>query len=93
MANIKNVDKDIEATVLKVAHHGSKSSSINEFLTAVKPKIALIGVGKNNKFGHPADDVIQRLQKNKAKIYRTDFSGEIEMLIFKGGDVKIQTLC
>lgn len=93
LANIKNVDKDIEATVLKVAHHGSKSSSINEFLTAVKPKIALIGVGKNNKFGHPSDEVIQRLQKNKAKIYRTDFSGEIEMLIFKGGDVKIQTLC
>ena len=52
----------LNSTVLKVAHHGSKTSSIQEFIEAVKPKIALIGVGENNKFGHPNDEVIGRLK-------------------------------
>ena len=51
----------LESTVLKVAHHGSKSSSTEEFLDLVKPKIALIGVGKNNNYGHPNKDVLNRL--------------------------------
>lgn len=51
----------LNATILKVAHHGSKSSSIQEFLDVVQPKIALIGVGKNNNFGHPNEKVIERL--------------------------------
>ena len=55
--------KRIEATVLKVAHHGSKTSSSEEFLKAVKPKITLIGVGKNNKFGHPNEEVLSRIEK------------------------------
>lgn len=53
----------LKATILKVAHHGSKSSSIEEFLNVVKPKVALIGVGKNNNFGHPNYDVLQRLER------------------------------
>lgn len=52
----------LKADILKVAHHGSKSSSIQEFLNVVEPKKALIGVGKNNKFGHPSDGVIERLE-------------------------------
>ena len=52
----------LKASLLKVAHHGSKSSSIQEFLEQVKPKIALIGVGEKNTFGHPNDIVIQRLE-------------------------------
>ena len=52
----------LKSTVLKVAHHGSKSSTIQEFLGAVNPKIALIGVGAKNTFGHPNDGVIQRLE-------------------------------
>ena len=51
----------LEATILKVAHHGSKTSSIKYFVQAVNPKIALIGVGENNKFGHPNEDVLNRL--------------------------------
>ncbi len=57
----------LKSTVLKVAHHGSKSSSIQEFLEQVKPKIALIGVGKNNTFGHPNDGVIERLKNLRNK--------------------------
>lgn len=60
--NYKN-SKILNSTVLKVAHHGSKTSSIKEFLELVKPKIALIGVGENNKFGHPNEDVINRLEE------------------------------
>ena len=52
----------LKSTVLKVAHHGSKSSSIQEFLELVKPKVALIGVGKNNNFGHPNEKVLERLE-------------------------------
>ena len=51
----------LQSTILKVAHHGSKSSSIEGFLNAVKPKIAVIGVGENNTFGHPNQGVIERL--------------------------------
>ena len=58
----KNNLQILNSTILKVGHHGSKTSSIQEFIEIVKPKIALIGVGKNNKFGHPSDDVIRRLE-------------------------------
>ena len=58
-----NNDLDIlKATVLKVAHHGSKSSSTEEFLKAVNSKVAIIGVGESNMFGHPSDVVLERLQ-------------------------------
>ena len=52
----------LQSTILKVAHHGSKSSSIEEFINAVKPQIALIGVGENNTFRHPNQGVIERLE-------------------------------
>lgn len=52
----------LQANILKVAHHGSKSSSIQQFLDEVKPEIALIGVGEKNTFGHPNDGVIERLE-------------------------------
>lgn len=52
----------LKSTVLKVAHHGSKSSSIQEFIDCVRPQIALIGVGEGNKFGHPNSDVIERFE-------------------------------
>jgi len=66
---IKDYEKTniLKATVLKVAHHGSKSSSIQNFLEQVKPKIALIGVGENNTFGHPNDKVIKRLENLRNK--------------------------
>ena len=58
----KYADKNVlDSMVLKVAHHGSKTSSIKEFVDLVKPKIAVIGVGKNNLYGHPSSEVIERL--------------------------------
>ena len=80
----------LSSTVLKVAHHGSNTSSIQEFMEAVKPKISLIGVGENNKFGHPNDDVIARLQNIGSKIYRTDKMGEISIIVSSKGKIKIK---
>ena len=63
----KNKPNLLKADTLKVAHHGSKTSSTDEFVEAVKPKIALIGVGENNTFGHPNDNVLKRLTKIRCK--------------------------
>lgn len=67
----------LKSKVLKVAHHGSNTSTSEEFLNEVLPEIAIIGVGKNNKFGHPAKVTIKRLSRIKTSIYRTDMDGEI----------------
>ena len=58
----KNNLKILNSTILKVSHHGSKTSSTQNFVNAVMPKIVLIGVGENNKFGHPNEEVIRRLE-------------------------------
>ena len=84
----KNINK-LESTILKVAHHGSKTSSTIEFLKAVKPKFALIGVGVNNTFGHPSDITIESLEQLKCKIYRTDKNGEISIIIKNNEKVEI----
>ena len=70
----------LKSDILKVAHHGSKTSSTKEFLEAVKPNTAVIGVGKNNNFGHPNKSVLERLKRLGCRIYRTDESGEIILL-------------
>ena len=81
---------NLKSDILKVSHHGSKTGTSEEFLKSVKPKIALIGVGENNKFGHPTKDVIKRLTENKIKIYRTDTDGEIRIKIKKSKNIKIK---
>mgnify|MGYP004616310799 FL=1 len=73
--------KILKTDILKVAHHGSKTSTTLEFLNAVKPKYAIIGVGKENKFGHPSNITIQNLKKMNVKVYRTDEMGEIMIKI------------
>ena len=91
LKHYKDNSKLLNSTILKVAHHGSKTSSTQEFLEAVKPKISLIGVGENNKFGHPNDDVINRLENIGSKIYRTDKMGEISIFVDKKGKIRIAT--
>ncbi|RJO59034.1 MBL fold metallo-hydrolase [Candidatus Parcubacteria bacterium] len=63
--------------VLKVGHHGSKSSTSEEFLNATKPQYTILSVGAKNRYGHPAPSVLERLQKSNAEIHRTDLEGEI----------------
>lgn len=61
MEKYKNTDV-LNCNILKVAHHGSKSSSIQEIVEMIKPQISVIGVGSDNKYGHPNSDVIERLE-------------------------------
>ncbi len=81
---VKEIESDmlskkisVESTILKVGHHGSATSSSEEFLQAVSPKCAVICVGYGNNFGHPRAEVLERLEKVHAKIFRTDKDGLI----------------
>jgi len=67
--------------VLKVAHHGSKTSSSEEFLNHFNPKIAVISVGRHNWFGHPHPKVLSELRRHHATILRTDLEGTIRIMI------------
>lgn len=80
----------LKANILKVAHHGSKSSSTIEFLEKVSPQIALIGVGAKNTFGHPNEGVLNRLQNLNTKTYRTDQNGEITIKVTQWGRFLLQ---
>lgn len=78
--NLSDID------VLKVGHHGSKTSSSKEFINEVNPKYSIISVGKNNRYGHPNDSVLDNLENSK--IYMTDKDGSI---MFKINNNKLQT--
>ena len=69
----------LKSNILKVAHHGSKTSSTKEFLQLVKPEISLIGVGENNTFGHPSNNTLENLKSIGSDIFRTDCNGEISI--------------
>ncbi len=69
----------IRAQVLKVPHHGSRSSSGEAFVTAVRPEVALISVGYQNRFHHPHPEVVERYQGLKARVLRTDLDGAISV--------------
>jgi len=80
--NLQDID------VLKVGHHGSKTSSSEKFIDEVNPKYSIISVGKNNRYGHPNKEVLENLEKSK--IYRTDMQGSI-MFKIKNNKLKIET--
>lgn len=71
---------DLKSDILKVAHHGSKTSSSIDFLRAVKPIFSVISVGINNKYGHPYQIVLERLKSINSKILRTDINGDIQII-------------
>lgn len=79
-----------DADVLKVGHHGSDTSSSEEFLNAVSPEIALISVGEGNSYGHPVKEILDRLKKIGATIYRTDENGDITVIL---GYYDIEVIC
>ena len=71
----------LKADILKVGHHGSITSTSDDFLKLIMPRMALIGCGKNNKFGHPNQFILNKLSAIGCKIYRTDLNGEISICI------------
>lgn len=70
---------NLKADILKAGHHGSKTSSSEEFLGAVSPRYAVISVGKKNRYGHPYQEVIDRFNYLGIKIFRTDQDGDIQL--------------
>ena len=70
--------------ILKVPHHGSNTSSTDEFLKAIRPRDAIISVGRNNLYNHPSHDVINRYDDMGIRVYRTDDRGLIRIIIEKG---------
>ncbi|MGA7094511.1 MAG: ComEC/Rec2 family competence protein, partial [Candidatus Cybelea sp.] len=82
---------DLRCTVLKVGHHGSAYSSTPAFIAAVRPRYAIISVGRHNTFGHPALSTIETLQRIGARIYRTDENGAIT-LVTGGRTATISTM-
>ena len=81
--NVQDID------VLKVGHHGSKTSSSNVFIDKLKPKYSVISVGKDNRYGHPNDNVLNNLEDSI--IYRTDQNGSI-MLKIKNNRLKVKKI-
>lgn len=80
----------LQSTILKIAHHGSKTSSSEEFLHAVNPQLAIISVGKYNHFNHPSPEVLTRLQQLSINTLRTDEQGAI-VISSDGYKFSIQT--
>lgn len=68
---------DLQTKVIKIAHHGSKYASSKDFLNRVKPEVAIVSCGAWNRYGHPAQAVLDRLKASNVKLYRTDLQGEI----------------
>lgn len=81
---------NLKADVLKVGHHGSNSSTTNEFLSAVSPRYAVISVGKDNSYGHPAQTTLDKLKNAGVNVYRTDISGNI-VAICDGTNITFST--
>ena len=88
---VEKLGHELRCKVLKAPHHGSKTSSTDEFLDAVNPQIAVISCGRRNKFHHPDPSVLQRLEERKISTYRTDKDGTVE-LTSDGKDISVKVL-
>lgn len=84
-----NDSDDINVNILKVGHHGSLTSTTDDFMLRVRPQYSVISVGKNNRYGHPRQEVIERLEYFGSKIYRTDLDGGV---IFKSDGNKLNII-
>ncbi|UNK21222.1 ComEC/Rec2 family competence protein [Paenibacillus sp. N3/727] len=77
--------------VLKVGHHGSKTSTTDSWLKVWKPASAVISAGVDNMYGHPHPDVVQRIQRNDSLVFRTDLHGEVQMKISRKSEIDVRT--
>ena len=81
----------LQARLLKVAHHGSRTSSQPLFVAAVAPAVAVMSLGEGNKFKHPAPDVVARYVGHGARVLRTDHTGAVQVRI-DGAGMAVQTM-
>lgn len=87
-----NKNADVSADILKVAHHGSKYSSGQDFLAAVAAKTAVISCGEKNIYGHPHGETLERLTEAGMEIYRTDACGSVQVTLKRDGSFTIETM-
>ncbi|MFN7133738.1 MAG: ComEC/Rec2 family competence protein, partial [Myxococcales bacterium] len=85
-----SLKEDLRSNVLKVAHHGSRHTTSDDFLDKVRPEIAVISCGAGNDYGHPTREAMDRLESARAKLYRTDLDGEI-VVRSDGRKVRVST--
>jgi competence protein ComEC len=85
LAHLNNSSDPSLIDVLKVAHHGSKTSTTELWLDYWQPKQAVISVGEHNTYGHPTAEVLDRLSQHQIKVYRTDKQGEVDMTVKEDG--------
>lgn len=85
---VVNKKYNLKADVLKIGHHGSSSSTSNNFLNEVNPSIAIISVGKYNDYGHPNKEIINSLKEKNIKIYRTDLDEDV--VLYSNGNTIIK---
>ena len=71
---------DLDCDILKIGHHGSRTSTTDDFLAAVSPEIAIISCGEGNSYGHPHEETVQKLDEEKIPLYRTDDYGDIVII-------------
>ena len=90
-ARLLSSGADLHADVLKVGHHGSAYGTTPEFVHAVAPKVAVVSVGRDNRFGHPAPETLARLENAGAHVYRTDRDGAVTITYGEDGEATIRT--
>lgn len=76
----KLLGKGIDVDILKVGHHGSKTSSAEDFIAEVSPETAVISAGRDNKYDHPHPETLETLEKYGIKVFRTDIEGDIKII-------------
>jgi competence protein ComEC len=83
-------ERNLRVDFLKVAHHGSRTSSTEAFLDAAKPRLALISAGPNNIYHHPSKQIVERLEEHGARVLRTDRDGMIRLALREDGSTRIE---
>jgi competence protein ComEC len=83
--NLIHLGKWLRSDIIKVPHHGGRTSSTEEFLQMVRPKVAVISVGRNNPFNHPHIETIRRYKDVGAQVFRTERDGAITLLSVQDG--------
>jgi len=75
-----DIEIDLDSDVLKIGHHGSKTSTAEEFIEKVLPEIAVISAGKDNSYHHPHPETLETLEKYGIKVFRTDINGDVKII-------------
>jgi competence protein ComEC len=82
---------NVRADVLKVPHHGSRTSSTEAFVAAVQPSVAVVSVGLENRFHHPAPEVVGRYDSHSVRLLRTDLQGAVHLVVSAEGELSTDT--